>query len=178
MQLNKGTVLLNCEQESFPNIVDKIVHDFVDSGHLNKENREMMKRTLMSDHRTSNTTFSVSGLTRKKSTMSEFFPPPIGSRRQSTFTGDVPTHYSSTNNNSETMSVSTSRKNSYAQFETTTMTNLNNNNNNSNNNSNSSNNAAQHSPSSSSINKPPKDKKLSMSEFNLQNKVNYLKNLF
>ena len=136
-----GTVLLNCDQETFPNIVDKIVHDFVDSGHLNKENRDIMKRTLMSEHRTANS-FSVSGLTRKKSTMSEFFPPPIGSRRQSTFTGDVPTHYSSTNN-SDNASTSTSRKNSYAQF----------------------------GGSGGVDSKSSKDKKLSMSEFNLQNKV-------
>lgn len=155
--MNKtGTVLLNCEQDSFSNIVDKIVHDFVDSGHLNKENRDIMKRTLMSEHRAASGhhLFSVSGLTRKKSTMSEFFPPPIGSRRQSTFTGDVPTHYSSNNNNyinSEQASISTgvggvsSRKNSCAQF---------------------SGNGAGGSTGSES-----KSKKLSMSEFNLQNKV-------
>lgn len=140
----KGTVLLNCDQESWPNIVDKIVHDFVDSGHMNKENRDLMKRTLMSEHRTTNS-FSVTGLTRKKSTMSEFFPPPIGSRRQSTFTGDVPTHYSSTNN-SDNASVTTSRKNSYAQF---------------------SGDESKKSGSSS------REKKLSMSEFNLQNKVTW-----
>lgn len=153
-------MLLNCEQETFPNIVDKIVHDFVDSGHMNKENREMMRRTLMSDHRTCNS-FGVSGLTRKKSTMSEFFPPPIGSRRQSTFTGDVPTHYSSTNNNSENVSVNTSRKNSYAQFETG-----------GNGPGTAGGGAANNPPSSSSsTSKTNKDKKLSMSEFNLQNKV-------
>lgn len=158
---------MNCEQETFPNIVDKIVHDFVDSGHMNKENREMMRRTLMSDHRACNS-FGVSGLTRKKSTMSEFFPPPIGSRRQSTFTGDVPTHYSSTNNNSENVSVNTSRKNSYAQFESGNGA--------GGGNGSGTGVAAANNPpsSSSSTSKTAKDKKLSMSEFNLQNKVSFL----
>lgn len=76
---------------------------------------------------------SGTGLSRKKSTISEFFP--LGSRRQSTFTADNINTF-----NSENPSECTSRKNSSAQC------------------------------SDLNINKS-KSKKLSMSEFNLENKV-------
>lgn len=103
----EGTVLLKCEQDNFAGIVDDMIHDFIDSGHMNKENRELIKRTLLNNHKRNNT-FNMSGLTRKKSTISEFFP--IGSRRQSTFTAE-PGMF-----NSENASTSTSRKNSSIQF--------------------------------------------------------------
>ena len=63
-----------------------MIQDFCDSGHMNKENREHVKRTLLSHHR-HNQAFT-GGLTRKKSTISEFFPQQhtsCSSRRQSTF---------------------------------------------------------------------------------------------
>jgi hypothetical protein len=135
----KGTVLLKSEQDSFVGIVDEMVQDFINSGHLNKENRELIKRTLLSNHRRNNT-FSMGGMSRKKSTISEFFP--IGSRRQSTFTAD-PTAF-----NSENASMGTSRKNSSVQF------------------------------SESSNMEKNKNQKLSMSEFNLQNKVRMNFNVF
>lgn len=48
-----------------------MIHDFVDSGHMNKENRELVKRTILSQHRHNNS-LGNSGM-RKKSTISDFF---------------------------------------------------------------------------------------------------------
>lgn len=103
--LQYGTVLLKCDRESFFAIVDDLVEDFIDSGHLNKENRDQVKKVLLSNHSHNSIFSSTAALTRKKSTISEFLPYPIGSRRQSTFTNENHIH-----------SESTSRKNSSIQF--------------------------------------------------------------
>ncbi len=99
----KGTVLLNCDHESIIDVIDEMVRDFVDSGHMNKENREQVKRTLLTQHR-HNQSFNGGALTRKKSTISDFFP---YGRRQSTFTTNDP--------NSGQTSQNASRKNSSVQ---------------------------------------------------------------
>lgn len=102
-----------------------MIQDFIDSGHMNKENREMLKKTLLSRHRTSNnnnnnsssSTANNPGSMRKKSTLSEFFP--YGSRRQSTFTsaGDHQSQNSQKNMSSENASVmDVSRKSSGIQL--------------------------------------------------------------
>ncbi len=101
--LQYGTVLLNNDHESFIDVIDEMVRDFIDSGHMLKENREQIKRTLLTQHR-HNQAFNGGALNRKKSTISDFFP---YGRRQSTFTSIDP--------NSGQASVNTSRKNSSVQ---------------------------------------------------------------
>lgn len=103
--LQYGTVLLKCDRESIFGIVDDLVEDFVGSGHLNKDNRDQVKKVLLSNHRHNSIFLSNAAISRKKSTISEFLPYPIGSRRQSTFTNENHIH-----------SESTSRKNSSTQF--------------------------------------------------------------
>lgn len=125
--------MLKCDKDSIADIIEDMVLDFIDSGHMNKENKELVKRTLLSHHR-HNSIYNSSGLIRKKSTISEFFP--LGSRRQSTFTNAF---------NSENTSTSNSRKNSSVQW------------------------------SDLNINKA-KNKKMSISEINLQNEVEEQKN--
>ena len=98
----KGTVLLNSDHDSVLDVFDEMIQDFCDSGHMNKENREQVKRTLLSHHR-HNQAFT-GGLTRKKSTISEFFPQQhasSSSRRQSTFININGHSTSSTANNQE-----------------------------------------------------------------------------
>lgn len=102
--LQYGTVLLNSDHESFIDVVDEMVRDFIDSGHMMKENREQVKRTLLTQHK-HNQTFNGGALSRKKSTISDFFP---YGRRQSTFTSIDP--------NSGQGSSNASRKNSSVQF--------------------------------------------------------------
>jgi hypothetical protein len=89
--LQYGTVLLKCDHSSLSGIFEEMIRDFVDSGHMNKENKEQLKKTLLSRHRLARTTNNYGSggggggsVIRKKSTISEFFP--YGSRRQSTFT--------------------------------------------------------------------------------------------
>lgn len=77
--LQYGTVLLDCDNPSFEAVFDEMVQDFIDSGHMNKENKERLKRTLLSQH---SHHISFSALVRKKSSISLAFS---GSRRQSTF---------------------------------------------------------------------------------------------
>ena len=101
--LQYGTVLLNNDHESFIDVIDEMVRDFIDSGHMLKENREQIKRTLLTQHR-HNQAFNSGALNRKKSTISDFFS---YGRRQSTFTSIDP--------NSGQASVNTSRKNSSVQ---------------------------------------------------------------
>lgn len=83
----KGTVLLNSDHESLVDVIDEMIQDFCDSGHMNKENREQVKRTLLSHHRHNQSSLitggSGAGLQRKKSTISDLFNP--SSRRPSTF---------------------------------------------------------------------------------------------
>lgn len=148
--LQYGTVLLKCDRESIFGIVDDLVEDFTDSGHLNKENRELVKRVLLSNHR-HNSMFTSSltgGLTRKKSTISEFLPYPLGNRRQSTFTNENNIH-----------SESPSRKNSSIQFSDLYIN--------------------KHRNSTTTSNSPT-SKKLSISEYNLENEFKaglYQKNM-
>jgi len=78
--LQYGTVLLNAEGPSFQDVMDEMIQDFINSGHMNKENRERLKALLLSEHAHE---LSNSALIRKKSSMSLAFN---GSRRQSTFT--------------------------------------------------------------------------------------------
>ncbi len=100
----KGTVLLNSDHESLVDVIDEMIQDFCDSGHMNKENREQVKRTLLSHHRHNQSSLitggSGSGLQRKKSTISDLFNP--SSRRPSTFIHQPP-HQS---NNEQTTSFS------------------------------------------------------------------------
>ena len=103
-KIQLGTVILNSDHESIVDVIDEMIQDFVDSGHMNKENKDQVKKTILSHHR-HNQAFS-GALSRKKSTMSEFFP---GSRRQSTFNSEHAC-------NSEYTSTSTSRKNSSVQY--------------------------------------------------------------
>ena len=49
--LQYGTVLLNSDHDSFTGIVDEMIQDFIDSGHMNKENKYLVKRTLLSNHK-------------------------------------------------------------------------------------------------------------------------------
>lgn len=65
-----GTVLLSSDHESLDFLMDEIIQDFIDSGHMNKENKEQIKRVLLSPHR-HNHSMSASG--SKKSTMSDLF---------------------------------------------------------------------------------------------------------
>ena len=111
-----GTVLLKCEHETMPDIIEEMMQDLVDSGHMNKENREQLKSTLLSRRRSTrnketqqNSGSSIGGAIRKKSTLSEFFP--YGSRRQSTFT--TADHASV---NSDNASINASRKSSAVQL--------------------------------------------------------------
>lgn len=105
--LQYGTVLLNSDHDSFTGIVDEMIQDFIDSGHMNKENKYLVKRTLLSNHKHDSS--NTGGFMRKKSTISDFFP---GSRRPSSFNSEQA--YQSENNSS-----SVSRKNSSAQFSDT-----------------------------------------------------------
>ena len=83
-----------------------MVQDFIDSGHMNKENKDQIKKTLLCQHRHNQA--ASGGMSRKKSTISDFFP--IGnSRRQSAFNSDLIFH-------SENTSSSASRKNSSIQY--------------------------------------------------------------
>ena len=84
-----------------------MIQDFIDSGHMNKENKYLVKRTLLSNHK--HDSANTGGFMRKKSTISDFFP---GSRRPSSFNSEQA--YQSENNSS-----SVSRKNSSAQFSDT-----------------------------------------------------------
>lgn len=102
--LQYGTVLLNSDHDSFADVVDEVIQDFIDSGHMNKENKTLVRRALLSSHRHDPT--NSGGFIRKKSTISDFFP---GSRRPSSFNSEQVYH-------SENNSSSASRKNSYAQF--------------------------------------------------------------
>ncbi len=77
--LQYGTVLLDAEGPCFQDVIDEMIQDFIDSGHMNKENRERLKTTLLSEHAHE---ASNSALMRKKSSISLAFS---GSRRQSTF---------------------------------------------------------------------------------------------
>ncbi len=106
--LQYGTVLLNSDRDSFADVVDDIIQDFIDSGHMNKDNKFLVKRALLSNHRHEMT--NSGGFMRKKSTISDFFP---GSRRPSSFNSEQV--YQSENNSS----TQASRKNSYAQFSST-----------------------------------------------------------
>ncbi len=107
--LQYGTVLLKCDHDSLTCIFEEMIQDFIDSGHMNKENKDQLKKSLLSRHRSNRTTNnfgSGSGSMRKKSTLSEFFP--YGSRRQSTFTA--------ADHASENLSGETSRKSSAIQL--------------------------------------------------------------
>ena len=84
--------------------MDEIIQDFIDSGHMNKENRDQIKKVLQSSHRHNH--HSLSALSSKKSTMSDLFSAnqsASGSRRTSTHEPD-----NSTGN--------ISRKNSFINF--------------------------------------------------------------
>jgi hypothetical protein len=93
--------LLDSEHESTVDVFDEMIQDFVDSGHMNKENKDQVRETLCSKHKHSQP--FQGGLGRKKSTISDFFP--IGSRRASAFNSEL-------GSNTDNTSSLTSRKNS------------------------------------------------------------------
>ncbi|CAF0718290.1 unnamed protein product [Brachionus calyciflorus] len=153
--LQYGTVLLKCDQESLIDIVEEMVQNFIDSGHMNKENRDLVKRVLLSNHRHNsvyNTNSITGGLTRKKSTISEFLQYPLSSRRQSTFTADNINNF-----NSENTSVNNSRKNSSIQYSDLYINKHRN---------------------STTTTSSPGNKKLSISEYNLENECKTTSGLY
>lgn len=36
--------MLKCDQDSVVDIIEEMIQDFVDSGHMNKENKELVKK--------------------------------------------------------------------------------------------------------------------------------------
>ena len=70
-------MLIDSTHETFEEVINEMVQDFIDSGHMYKENKEKVKRALNSQHR-----HVAASLTRKKSAISFQFS---SSRRQSTF---------------------------------------------------------------------------------------------
>jgi hypothetical protein len=101
-----GTVILNSDSDSIIDVIDEMIRDFVDSGHMTKENKENVKKTLLCNHNHYQAT-NTEPLIRKKSTISDFFP--YNSRRQSILTANE--QYLTADNFSSTC---TSRKNSTA----------------------------------------------------------------
>ena len=69
--LQYGTVIMNSEAEKVQDVYDEMVRDFVDSGHMNKESREQIKRTLMLKHRHNQLSGGNSGNSGKNSNSSE-----------------------------------------------------------------------------------------------------------
>jgi len=104
--ISKGTVILNSDSDSIIDVIDEMIRDFVDSGHMTKENRENVKKTLLCNHNHYQASAAEPTI-RKKSTISDFFP--YNSRRQSILTANE--QYLTADNFSSTC---TSRKNSTA----------------------------------------------------------------
>ncbi len=48
--LQYGTVILDVEGESFDEILEDVIRDFIDSGHMNKEHRDQFKEILYSQY--------------------------------------------------------------------------------------------------------------------------------
>ena len=108
--LQYGTVLLDAEHATFGDTLDEMIRDFINSGHMYKEQRESVKRALLSKHKRSSGSGSGGGgggggggegdgnarresLHRKKSVLSDFFVISMD-RRRSTFTAlDQQTHH-------------------------------------------------------------------------------------
>jgi hypothetical protein len=62
--------LLNADFLSKEQLMDEIIQDFADSGHMNKENKEQIKRVLLSPHRHCHT---ISSSGSKRSNLSDMF---------------------------------------------------------------------------------------------------------
>ena len=92
--LQYGTVILNSNDDSLDNVIDEMIQDFIDSGHMYKENREKFKQTMLTQH---SHYMSTSAMTRKKSSISLAF---TGNRRQSTFNDLLSSGNSSRKNSS------------------------------------------------------------------------------
>jgi len=78
--LQYGTVLLNSDFESSDLLMDEIIQDFIDSGHMNKENKEQIKNILLSPHRHTHT---ISNSASRKSMISDMLNSASTSRRTS-----------------------------------------------------------------------------------------------
>ena len=62
--------MLNADYLSKEQLMDEIIQDFADSGHMNKENKEQIKRVLLSPHRHCH---SISSSGSKRSNLSDMF---------------------------------------------------------------------------------------------------------
>lgn len=100
--LQYGTVILNSTDDSLEEVIDEMVQDFIDSGHMYKENREKIKNTMLTSH---SHYVSNSAMTRKKSSISLAF---TGNRRQSTF-NDLLSSGSSSRKNSSSINELSNR---------------------------------------------------------------------
>ena len=62
--------MLNADFSSLEQLMDEIIQDFTDSGHMNKENKEQIKRILLSPHRHCH---SITSSGSKRSNLSDLF---------------------------------------------------------------------------------------------------------
>ena len=86
MNICIGTVLLNSDFETSDLLMDEIIQDFIDSGHMNKENKEQIKSILLSPHRHTHT---ISNSASRKSNMSDMLNSTSTSRRTSSNDQDL-----------------------------------------------------------------------------------------
>jgi hypothetical protein len=69
--LQHGTIILNSGQTSFENMIEEVLKDFIDRGHINRDYKDKLKAIILCQHREH---ITIAGtLSAKKAPISELY---------------------------------------------------------------------------------------------------------